>query len=95
MNIAYYGHTRKLVYSYKLDGMYNEFTYSSGMKLIYETVALAFEAEDDFTGGFVLTTNNDDEFHRDYYELIQYKTKDNHKYYYNKKGSIFSCATLY
>jgi len=83
MNIAYYGHTRSLVYSYNLNGIYNELAWSAGMRLIHKSVASALEDEHGAGGQLTigsLQSNDNDEFHRDYYQLSRYETKDNYKY---------------
>ena len=82
MNIAYYGHTRNLVYSYHVNGIYNEFTWSGGMKLIHKSVASALEDEHG-DGGMLandLRSSDIGEFRRDFYLLGQHETKDKFKY---------------
>ncbi|MCL2527084.1 MAG: hypothetical protein FWE42_01600 [Defluviitaleaceae bacterium] len=83
MNIAYYGHTRNLIYSYNLNGIYNEFVWPGGMKFIYNSVVSALEDESG-TGGKHMTESEqpagDDRFRRDYYELSHYEAKDGYKY---------------
>ncbi|MCL2378728.1 MAG: hypothetical protein FWC77_06355 [Defluviitaleaceae bacterium] len=81
MNIAYYGHARNLVYSYNLSRIYHEFTWSGGMKLIHKSIISALEDEHGRGGHHTMHSDNNDEFHRDYYELSQYETNDNYKYF--------------
>ena len=79
MNIAFYGHARSVVYTYTVDGIFNEMSVPGGMRFIYQSVTSPLS--EDSSVGVAPDASIDDEYRRDYFSLRKYTAQNGRSYY--------------